>query len=164
MPRFVPLRFFSAIVASSLCFSLTSCTTARDPRLQSKPDPAKLTSFWQPQLLYILSSPHSRLYVEVDAVEGCQPSDATLHKLREFLTTYCNKPDGIEIVRGDVIPAGTARGVPLPALARKFINGPPDNNTASPPAFLYVLYCDPALCDKAPIQDVGKSNAALGRS
>src|SRR5580765_531969 len=106
MRRDLPLRLFFALVASSLCICLTSCTTARDPRLKSGPDPAKLTGFWQPQLLYILSSPHSRLYVEVDAVEGCQPSGATLNKLREFLTTYCNKPDGIEIVRGDVIPSG----------------------------------------------------------
>jgi len=97
----------------------------------------KLTSFWQPQLLYILPSPHSRLCVEVDSVEGCQPSDETLNKLRDFLTTYCHKPDGIEIVRGDVIPAVTARGIPLRALARKFINGPPDDNTAPPPAYLY---------------------------
>jgi len=130
----------------SVC--LASCSTSKSARSQSNPDPVKLTSFWQPQLLYILSWPYPRLYVEVDAVEGCQPSDATLNKLRDFLTTYCHKPDGIEIVRGDVIPAATARGIPLRALARKFINGPPDSNNPAPAAYLYVLYYDPALCDK----------------
>src|SRR5882762_2226555 len=154
MRRLQFARLFSAAVSPLLCICLASCSTAKAPRSQSNPDSVKLTSFWQPQLLYILSLPHSRLYVEVDAVEGCIPSDATLNKLREFLTTYCNKPDGIEIVRGDVIPAGTARGIPLRALARKFMNGPPESTSSSFPAYLYVLYCDPALCDKSPITDI----------
>jgi tetratricopeptide (TPR) repeat protein len=147
------LQPFSAVLLPFLCICITGCVTAKAPRSQSFPEAVKLTSFWQPQLLYILPSPHSRLYVEVDAVEGCQPSDPTLNKLRDFLTNYCSKPDGIEIVRGDVIPAGTARGIPLRALARKFMNGPPDTNSASPPAYLYVLYCDPALCDKPALPD-----------
>lgn len=113
----------------------------------------KLNSFWQPQLLYILPSPYSRLYVEVDAVEGWQPSDETLNKLREFLSTYCAKPGGIEIVRGDVISTVTARGIPPTALARKFLNGPPDDTTNSPPAYLYVLYYDSSLCDKPPLAE-----------
>jgi hypothetical protein len=142
-----------AFIAPLLCFCIAGCATAKAPRSQSFPEAVKLTSFWQPQLLYILSSPHSRLYVEVDAVEGCQPRDATLNKLRDFLTTYCNKPDGIEIIRGDVIPAGTARGIPLRALAREFMNGPPENSSAGPPAYMYVLYCDPALCDKPAVPD-----------
>jgi hypothetical protein len=121
----------------------------------------KLTSFCQPQLFYLLPSPYTRLYVEVDAVEGCQPSDANLNKLRDFLTTYCNKPDGIEIARGDVIPAVTARGVPPEALARKFLNGPPDNKAQPPPAYLYVLYYDSALCDKPPIADASQSGAKV---
>jgi hypothetical protein len=144
------LRFFLGVLVLS-CACLTSCSTAKAPRSQSNPDIVKLTAFWHPELLYILPSPYSRLYVEVGAVEGCIPSDATLDKLRDFLATYCHKPNGIEIVRGDVIPAVAARGVPLRALARKYFNGPPENATASPPAYLYVLYCDPSLCDKPPV-------------
>src|SRR5436190_8412847 len=154
MRRLQFTRFFSAAVLPLVCAFLASCSTAKAPRSQSSADAVKRTSFWQPQLLYILSSPHSRLYVEVDAVEGCQPSDVTLNKLREFLTAYCNKPAGIDIVRGDVIPAATARGIPLRALARKFMNGPPESTSSSFPAYLYVLYCDPALCDKSPITDI----------
>jgi tetratricopeptide (TPR) repeat protein len=156
MRRLQFARLLSAAFLPVICALLASCSTARAPRSQSNPDAVKETSFWQPQLLYILPSPHSRLYVEVDAVEGCQPSDATLNKLRDFLSTYCNKPDGIDIVRGDVIPAATARGISLRALARKFINGPPDDETASPPAYLYVLYCDPALCDKPVLADADR--------
>lgn len=87
-------------------------------------------------------------------MEGCQPGDETLNKLREFLSAYCNKPEGIEIVRDSVIPAVTARGVPLQALARKFMNGPP-RNAGSNTAYLEVLYCDPALCDKPAIPETG---------
>jgi hypothetical protein len=147
------LQRFSTVLLPFLGICIAGCVSAKAPRSQSSPEAVKLTSFWQPQLLYILPSPHSRLYVEVDAVEGCQPSDANLNKLRDFLATYCDKPDGIDIVRGDVIPVGTARGIPLRALARKFMNGPPDNNSGSPPAYLYVLYCDPALCDKPALSD-----------
>jgi hypothetical protein len=157
------LQRFSAILPF-LCIFITGCATAKAPRSQSFPEAVKLTSFWQPQLLYLLPSPHSRLYVEVDAVEGCQPNNANLDKLREFLTTYCNKPDGIDIVRGNVIPAGTARGIPLRALARKFMDGPPEDNSASPPAYLYVLYCDPALCDKPALPEADKPVASFSRS
>jgi len=44
------------------------------------------------------------------------------------------------------------------------MNGPPDNNTASPPAFLYVLYCDPALCDKPALPEAGRQVVSLSPS
>jgi len=102
---------------------------------------------WQPHLLYLLATPHPRLYVEVDAVAGCAPSDATLNKLREFLTTYCEKPDGIELVRRPLIPKQAARGLPPRALARKYLAGPPAGPGAAP-AFMYVLYYDSALSEE----------------
>src|SRR5690242_7980118 len=145
--RRLPLPRLLSLLAPLLCITITSCSTAKAPRSQSNPEILKVTRFWHPDLLYILPSPCSRLYVEVNAVEGCQPGDETLNKLREFLSAYCNKPEGIEIVRDRVIPAVTARGVPLQALARKFMNGPP-RNAGSNTAYLEVLYCDPALCDK----------------
>jgi hypothetical protein len=95
-------------------------------------------------LLYLLPSPHAQLYVEVDAVEGCAPKEVALQKLRDFLARYCNKPDGLEIVRSDVIPAKAARGVSPRALARTYINGPQKTNGSSP-AFMYVLYYNYAL-------------------
>jgi tetratricopeptide (TPR) repeat protein len=151
------LQPFSGVLLPVLCISLTSCSTAKAPRSHSVPDAVKLTSFWQPQLLYILPWPHSRLYVEVDAVEGCQPSDARLNKLRDFLTTYCNKPDSIEIVRGDVIPIQIARGIPPRALARKFLNGPPENE--SPAAYMYVLFYNNALSDEPIAAGTNRSKA-----
>src|SRR5262245_37343409 len=92
------LRAAVAIVGA-MSVLLTGCSTGR-----IAPPTMERVGFWQPHLLYLESSPHSRLYVEVDSVEGCEPGDDTLNKLREFLAAYCRKPAGIEIVRGDVIP------------------------------------------------------------
>jgi hypothetical protein len=113
--------------------------------------------------LYILASPHPRLYVEVDAVAGYAPDEATLNDLRDFLTRYCNKPGGIEIVRGDVIPVETARGIPPKALARKNLHGPPEDPPAPPPAFLYVLYYDAAVCGKPVAAETGHPALRMAR-
>ncbi len=113
------------------CLLLASCSTRTARLSQVEPDIAQIPESWKPHLLYLLPSPHSRLCVELDAVEGCVPKQAALQKLRDFLSAYCNKPDGIEIVRSDVIPIKAARGISPRALARKYINGP-DKITASP--------------------------------
>ncbi|MCI0747995.1 MAG: hypothetical protein L0Y58_21520 [Verrucomicrobia subdivision 3 bacterium] len=128
----------SWFVATALVVScLAGCSTPRPP----PPDHTRAPNQYKPHLLYLLPSPHARLYVEVDAVEGCGPKDAALEKLRGFLSQYCAKPDGIDIVRSDVIPIKAARGIAPRALARTYINGPQDA-TAAPPAFMYVLYYD----------------------
>ncbi len=105
--------------------------------------------------MYVLASPHPRLYVEVGAVKGCVPSDVALGKLRDFLATYCNKPGGIEIVRDEVIPRNAARRVSPGALARKYMKGPPQRPGAPPPAFMYILCYDGDLTDEPPISAPG---------
>ncbi len=89
--------------------------------------------------LYLLPTPHSRLYVEVDAVEGCEPKDIALQQLEEFLSAHCEKPGGIKVVRSNVIPKEAARRISARALARRYIDGPEKTN-ASLTAFIYVLY------------------------
>jgi tetratricopeptide (TPR) repeat protein len=123
------------------CLMLAGCSTPATRPSQADPAIAELGN---PDLLYLLPSPCSRLYVEVDAVEGCVPKESDLQDLRDFLSKYCDKPDGIEIVRSDVIPAKAAKGLSSRALARKYLNGP-DRTNASSPAFLYVLYYDDTL-------------------
>src|SRR5687768_1832846 len=112
--------------------------------------PLQRISFWEPQLLYLLNSPHPRLHVEVDAVEGCQPSDATLNKLRDFLAAHCHKPGAVHVARGNVIPARDARGRSPGTLARQHADGPPRGADDPPPAFMHVLFYDGALCDQSP--------------
>lgn len=131
-------RFLTVALFVS-CLLLSGCSTPTATRSRDDAGAAQALNSWNPHLLYLLPSPHPRLYVEVDAVEGSEPDQVALEKLRGFLSAHCRKPDGIEVVRGDVIPAEAARGISPNALARKYINGP-DKTDASPPAFVYVLY------------------------
>ena len=77
--------------------------------------------------------------MEVDAVEGCEPTEKALVQLQAFLTKHCQKPDGVEIMVSDIIPRKAARKTTPRTLGRRYMNGPPDDQ-ASPPAFMYVLY------------------------
>ena len=141
-------RVFALLVLLVCCLAAASCSSTKPRGARQDPSSNELTGFWRPYLLYALVSPHPRLYVEVDAVEGCIPDEAKLNKLRDFLTTYCEKPRGIDIVRSDVIPRAAAQGIPARALARRFLNGPPENAAAPSPAFMYVLFYDQGLSDK----------------
>lgn len=126
---------------------LTGCAT---PPANPPAGDTAITAYngtWQPELLYLLPTPHPRLYVEVVAVAGCAPSAETLGKLREFLTTYCEKPDGIEIVRSPLIPRSAARGMSPHALARQYLQGPP-SATGPAPAYMLVLYYDSSLSEQ----------------
>src|SRR6266566_6501933 len=137
-------RFFESAILMLYCLVLAGCSTPVARKSQANSGFAQTPESQKTHLLYLLPSPHSRLYVEVDAVEGCEPKDIALQKLKEFLSAHCDKPGGIEVVRSDVIPKEAARGISPRALARKYINGL-DKTNASSPAFMYVLYYNYAL-------------------
>ena len=141
------------------CLVLAGCSTPVARKSQANSGFAQTPESQKTHLLYLLPSPHSRLYVEVDAVEGCEPKDIALQKLKEFLSAHCDKPDGIEVVRSDVIPKEAARGISPRALARKYINGP-DKIPASPPAFMYVLFYNYALCGDSVVAKAGHPGAS----
>jgi len=146
------MKIWAGLLLIAVSLLLPGCATpGGQPTAEPSEGDAGMVDFtgsWQPHLLYLLATPHPRLYVEVDAVAGCAPSDETLNKLREFLTTYCEKPDGIEIVRRPLISKEEARGLPPHALARKFLAGPPAG-TGAAPAFMYLLYYDSALSEES---------------
>ena len=153
-------RLLGAALAAG-CLTLASCATRKVPCpgaafsiVQSSFD------FWKPELLYLQASPHARLYVEVDAVEGCEPSESALNELRDFLATYCDKPDGIEIVRSDMIPKKKAQGITTKGLARQFLNGPPTDSSV--PAFIYVLIYNGRLCNLPGDGETGHQGAQKG--
>src|SRR5439155_11704166 len=153
-----PSQFFAtALIVSGLL--LASCSTPTPHLSREDSDVLEIPESWKPSLLYLLASPHPRLYVEVDAVEGCEPNDIAHQKLKEFLSAHCDKPDGIEVVRSDVIPKEAARGISPRALARKYINGP-DKITASPPAFMYVLFYNYSLCRDSAVAKAGHPGAS----
>jgi hypothetical protein len=151
MKTLAPLRLVAcgALVACGL--ALAGCSTPQAKRFSTGPDFTESLTFYVPDRLYLLVSPYPRLYVEVDAVQGCVPSEATLEKLRDFLRAYCDKPGGIEIARSDVIPVEAARGISPSALGRKYLDGPPENPAAPRAAFIYVLFYMDALCDQVPV-------------
>lgn len=151
-----PARWLAGTALVVSCLTLASCATPRSARSQDDPELVRLIEFWRTYQLYLQASTHPRLYVELDAVAGYVPSEVALGKLRAFLTAYCDKPGGIELVRSDVIPAATARGVPPRALARKFINGPPETPATTPPAFLYVLFYDGVLSRQPAVAETGQ--------
>ena len=140
------------------CLIVAGCSTTDATRSQDDRAIAERTAFWQPHLLYLLASPHPRLYVEVDAVKGCMPNEATLDKLRNFLARYCDKPEGIEVVRDDVIPTAAARGIPPKSLVHGYLDGPPDAPDGPAPAFMYIFFYRGALSDKP--TEAGISSAA----
>src|SRR5581483_8097017 len=72
------------------------------------------------------------------------------------------KPDGIEMKRSDIITREAALGLSPPALARKFLDGPPENAETSAPAFMYVLYYDGTLSGKT--NSGGSRLATAGRA
>jgi hypothetical protein len=152
-----PGRFFASYVLAVYCLILAGCATPRGTHSQADSGEI-IPSFWQPYLLYLAASPHPRLYVEMDVVDECAPSEATVQKFRDFITAYCHKPDGIEIVRGAVIPRNAARGVAPEALARKYMKGPPNSGTA-PPAFMCVLFYDSSLSDEPALPATSRPDA-----
>lgn len=104
------------------------------------------TAFVRTHLFYLQSTTYKRMYVEIDAVKGSEPKDATLAELQRFLATYCQKPEGIQLVRDDVISRQDAQGLSPEALTRRYLSGPPKD--LGPVAYLYILYYDGALCDR----------------
>jgi hypothetical protein len=81
-------RFLAGTALIVCCLTLAGCSTGDAARTAEAPGIVQELSFWQPYLLYILASPHPRLYVEIDVVEGCAPSEAALNNLRNVLASY----------------------------------------------------------------------------
>lgn len=160
-----PSARWVALVALACCLAATACSTSKAKRARTDAEVRRLTEFWEPHKLYLSASPHSRLHVEVDAVEGCSPSEETLGKLREFLRKRCDKPGGIDIVRSDVIPRQNAVGVLPSALARRYISGPPGRKGEEIPAYLYVLFYSDVMSDRPSVRETGHQGArAAARS
>jgi hypothetical protein len=132
-------RLVIFLTAPALFLFLTGCLSTKPVE---KPE-IEANKLWEPHLLFLNRAPHDSLYVEVDAVEGAEPSDAALNAFETFLRQHCDKPAGITVVRDDVIPRTEAVGYAHDALALQYLNGPPKTNEN--PAFIYVLYYDSDL-------------------
>ena len=94
------------------------------------PKSGKLPTYMQPELLYLNDQPYSRLYVEVDSVEGVEVPEQLLDDLRAFLSKHCSKPDGIEIVRDKPIPLSEIKDVPMGPASVLYLDGPDPNSSS----------------------------------
>jgi len=130
--RFIAITILCAVLLCTGCSSSTALKHAPAPDL----------SFWKPNLLYLNSSKYDRLYIEIDAVEGCQPRAESIEALRAFLEKYTNKPGGIEIVRDSQIKTADARAGKPELLALNHMAGPPTDRTNDKTAYLYILFYD----------------------
>jgi len=124
-------------VLLGLAFLCGGCATGQAPEKAAWPD------FWQPHLLYLQRAPCDWLYVEIDAVEGAEPKDATVEALRGMLQRWCDKPGGVRVVRDDLLPRDEARGLALTVLDLRLMDGPPKE--AEGAAYLHILFYDHRL-------------------
>ena len=132
------MKRITGLMLALLTVVLTGCATGPDGFLK-EPLPQEVT-FWQPWLLNSARAPYRKMYVEVDAVQGAEPSQAWLDEMAGFLKTQCDKPDGVRVVRSDRIPPAEAASASITSLALRYLDGPPAGS-----AFLYVLYYNSAL-------------------
>jgi len=128
--RFVKALSYWATVAA-LAWIAAGCS----------PKSGKLPTYMRPELLYLNDQPYSRLYVEVDSVEGVEVPEELLNTLRTFLARHCSKPDGIEIVRDKPIPLSEVKDVPIGPASVLCLDGP-DPNSGSQPAYLHLFFYD----------------------
>ncbi len=130
------LQKLSWVTAYLLIFVQIGCGGYTSP--QSTP----LPTHCQPELPLLLSQPYSRLYVEVDTIEGVDIPDGILDELKEFLSKYCRKSGGIEIVRNDIIQKSEYKDRSAEIVANLFIDGPPHDANDKQTAYMYVIFYD----------------------
>lgn len=123
--------YFHWIAVVSLACIVAGCGSKSSP----------FPTYMQSELLYLNDAPYSRLYVEVDTIEGVDVPDQWLNDLRTFLSVYCTKPEGIEIVRNMPIPLSEVKDLPIGAASILSLNGP-DLDGDSQSAYLHVFFYD----------------------
>jgi len=105
------------------------------------PRSSSMPPYMRPALLYLPDQTYTRLYVEVDVMEGIEVPQKWIDELEAFLARYCCKPDGITIVRDELVPASPLVDLPSDLVAIMRTDGPgADQNDQ--PAYLHVVFYD----------------------
>src|SRR5687768_4148027 len=99
-----PLRHL-LFASGSILFAAPACAPLQHG---ASPDERTFASKRSEQL-YLSAANATRLFVEVDAVQGFQDVDACVTELRACLETWCEKPDGITFSVGDPLPDSATR-------------------------------------------------------
>jgi hypothetical protein len=103
---------------------------------------SKQLNFWKPHLLYLQSDECKSLYVELNAVEGCEPDEEAITALQDFLEQYCDKPEGIRIVSNPCIPIKDTHTTRPEIIALNHMNIPEPNQDEGSVAYLHILFYD----------------------
>ena len=98
-------------------------------------------AFMHPEHLYLQDEPYSRLYVEIDRVEGANLPEFFVDEIKAFLSAHCQKTEGIEVVMDSPIPVSEVESVPLSAASILCIDGPAADGHSSP-AYIHVFVYD----------------------
>lgn len=101
--------------------------------------PQAYPRYMYPESLYLKDRPYTKLYVEVDMVEGAEVPQQWLDELRAFLAHYCDKPDGITIAKDEPIPLSEVKGFSFGEAALLCTNGPRVENDEQL-AYLHVFF------------------------
>ena len=96
-------------------------------------------TYMHPELLYLKDQPYPKLYVEVDMVEGAEVPQQWLDKLQVFLAQYCDKPDGITVVKDEPIPLAEVKDLSIYEAALLYTDGPHVDD-GEQPAYLHVFF------------------------
>ncbi len=88
--------------------------------------------------MYLRPEPFKSIYLEVDAVEGAQPTEDELQELVRFLERYTAKPV-VLAKSAQAIPASQAKGISPGAVATLNMDGPPEDTEQPPVAYMYIL-------------------------
>jgi hypothetical protein len=102
---------------------------------------ASLPAYMHPERLYLQARPYSRLYVEIDRMEGASLPESFLDELKAFLAEHCLKPDGVDVVVDPPIPTAEFENVPLSWASILSTDGPIAGGKPQP-AYLHLFIYD----------------------
>jgi hypothetical protein len=129
----------SRVPARGLCGAVCLLSLAATCGCAPKSPP--LLTYMHPERLYLRDQPYTRVYVEVDRMEGVRLPEHWAEELKAFFEKYCLKPQGVDVVLDAPLPADEYRGLPIGLASVLCIDGPPANDQP-PPAYAHVFVYD----------------------
>lgn len=139
----------ACVLASVLCGCASPSGTDRGAISTRERRLAAMDAMRASSLMYLKPEPFKSVYLEVDAVEGAQPTEDELQALVRFLERHTAKPV-VLAEPAQAIPVSEAKGRAPGATATLYMDGPPEDTERLPAAYMYIL-----LTNESPRWNVG---------
>jgi hypothetical protein len=136
-----PVNAVAAVRCAIAATALSAAMLVAGCQFWPKTNGGLSNSDWEHSNLYNHHARYTKLFVEIDAVDGQGPSQDELRALEGFLRDYCDKPGGITIKVDDIIPKKIGAARHAESLALEYLDGAPDGQSA----FFYVLFYNTRL-------------------